>query len=259
MNVHHKITNSAELPAEQDPRWQAVVRRDRTFDGQFFYSVKTTCVYCRPSCAARLANPKNVRFHLTQADARQAGFRPCKRCKPDLIAAAADSESASDGIRYAIGTCSLGAVLVAQSANGICAVLLGDDAKRIEKDFHKRFSKAIRDDRRLAKPLADLVEFVEQPSRGFDLRLDLQGTTFQQRVWKALAKIPTGKTASYAEIARRVGTPTAVRAVAQACAANAIAVAIPCHRVVRSDGTLSGYRWGVERKRALLARETLAA
>ena len=160
-------------------------------------------------------------------------------------------------IRFAIGQCSLGAILVAQSDKGICAILMGDDADELARDLQERFPKAtvIGGDRKFEKLVAQVVGFVEAPRLGLGLPLDIRGTAFQQRVWKALQRIPAGKTASYAEIAKRIGSPPSTRAVAGACAANAIAVAIPCHRVVRTDGGLSGYRWGVERKRALLESE----
>jgi AraC family transcriptional regulator of adaptative response/methylated-DNA-[protein]-cysteine methyltransferase len=160
-------------------------------------------------------------------------------------------------IRFAIGQCSLGAILVAQSDKGICAILMGDDADELARDLQERFPNAtlVGGDRKFEKLVAQVVGFVEAPKLGLDLPLDIRGTAFQQRVWKALQKIPAGKTASYAEIAKRIGSPNSTRAVAGACAANAIAVAIPCHRVVRTDGGLSGYRWGVERKRALLESE----
>jgi AraC family transcriptional regulator of adaptative response/methylated-DNA-[protein]-cysteine methyltransferase len=160
-------------------------------------------------------------------------------------------------IRFAIGQCSLGAILVAQSDKGICAILMGDDADDLARDLQQRFPKAtvIGGDRKFEKLVAQVVGFVEAPRLGLGLPLDIRGTAFQQRVWKALQRIPAGKTASYAEIAKRIGSPPSTRAVAGACAANAIAVAIPCHRVVRTDGGLSGYRWGVERKRALLESE----
>ncbi len=160
-------------------------------------------------------------------------------------------------IRFALGQCSLGAILVAQSDKGICAILLDDDPETLVRDLHKRFPNAtlIGGNRRFEKLVSQVVGFVESPQIGFDLPLDIRGTAFQQRVWRALQKIPAGETASYAEIARRIGSPESVRAVAGACAANAIAVAIPCHRVVRTDGGLSGYRWGVERKRDLLKSE----
>lgn len=340
-----------------DPRWAAVVARDPAADGKFFYSVKTTGVYCRPSCAARTANPENVTFHRTAADAERAGFRPCKRCKPDqapraeqhaaMVAelcrfiesaerlptlgelakrsglsayhlhrvfkdvtgltpkgfAAAHrarrlrqeldrSATVTDAIygagygsngrfyaesdrvlgmtptdyraggagatmHFAIGECSLGSILVAQSERGVCAILLGDDPERLVRELQDRFPHADLKggDSAFEKMVAKVVGFVEAPGIGLDLPLDVRGTAFQQRVWQALREIPAGRTMSYTEIARRIGAPKSVRAVAQACAANALAVAIPCHRVVRTDGALAGYRWGVERKRALLDRE----
>jgi AraC family transcriptional regulator of adaptative response/methylated-DNA-[protein]-cysteine methyltransferase len=342
----------------QDPRWAAVQAHDARADGTFFFSVRTTGVYCRPSCSARPARPENVAFHATAADAERAGFRPCRRCKPDqpslqaqhaaMVTAACRSiehaetpptldelatqagmspfhfhrvfksiagltpkqyamahragrvrhelenggtvtdaiygagynassrfyENANrllgmtpsnyraggtdSDIRFAIGQCSLGAILVAQSQRGICAILLGDDPQELARDLQDRFPKAnlIGGDRAFEQRVAQVVGFVEAPAIGLDLPLDVRGTAFQQRVWQALREIPAGTTASYSDIARRIGSPRAVRAVAQACGANALAVAIPCHRVVRNDGGLSGYRWGVQRKRALLDRES---
>jgi AraC family transcriptional regulator, regulatory protein of adaptative response / methylated-DNA-[protein]-cysteine methyltransferase len=352
---------SPDRPTEQDPRWASVVSRDRSADGTFYYSVTTTGVYCRPSCAARLANPKNVRFHVTPADAEAAGFRPCKRCRPNqppieeqYVTKVADACRLIEGaeemptlaelaeavslstyhfhrvfkavtgltpkdyatahrtkrvrdqlarsktvteaiydagfnassrfyeksdamlgmtptafrsggtnavIRFAIGECSLGSILVAKSAKGVCAILLGDDPDVLLRDLQDSFphAKLIGGDAEFEKLVAKVVGFVEAPRIGLDLPLDVRGTAFQQRVWRALREIPAGSTASYTDIAKRIGAPKAVRAVAAACAANALAVAIPCHRVVRNDGTLSGYRWGVERKRALIEREGSAA
>lgn len=340
-----------------DPRWAAIAGRDASADGSFWYSVRTTGVYCRPSCAARLPRPENVAFHATRADAERAGFRPCRRCRPDapplaeqhadtvaaacrrietagsapdlasLASAAGMSPhhfhrvfkaltgltprayaaahraqrvrtaltsgasvtdaiydagfqssgrfyEAADGvlgmtpsdwraggantaIRFAVGQCSLGAILVAASARGVCAITLGDDPEALVRDLQDHFPRAelIGADTAFEAVVAQVVGFVEAPRLGLDLPLDVRGTAFQQRVWQALRTIPAGTTASYSEIAQRIGSPKSVRAVASACAANAIAVAIPCHRVVRTDGALSGYRWGVERKRALLARE----
>ena len=340
-----------------DPRWAAVIARDPKADGQFFYSVKTTGIYCRPSCASRRARPENVAFHATSAAAERAGFRPCKRCKPNQASLAAQHaatvaricrriESAAtppnlaslareahlspfhfhrvfkavtgltprayaaahraarvqrelarsatvtdaifdagfnsggrfyatsnevlgmtptdyraggarNEIRFAIGECSLGSILVAKSTKGVCAILLGDDPDALARDLQDRFEHAtlIGGDAKFEALVAKVVGFVEAPEIGLDLPLDLRGTVFQQRVWQALRKIPVGETVSYREIAARIGAPKAVRAVAQACASNSIAVAIPCHRVVRHDGALSGYRWGVARKRALLERE----
>jgi AraC family transcriptional regulator, regulatory protein of adaptative response / methylated-DNA-[protein]-cysteine methyltransferase len=340
-----------------DQRWAAVVRRDPNADGQFFYAVKTTGVYCRPSCPARRARRENVRFHPSCEAAERAGFRPCKRCQPNaalrqqhaatiasacrIIKAADDMpgldalarsagmsrfhfhrvfkklmgitpkaysfahraerlraalarrgtvtsaiyeagyhsnsrfyEKSSpmlgmrpatfrDGgrdatIRFAVGECYLGSILVASSDKGVCAILLGDDPAQLTRDLQDRFPRAslIGGDPNYERLVSRVVGFVEQPQTRLNLPLDVQGTAFQHKVWQALRKIPAGKTATYTEIARRIGVPKAVRAVAGACAANPIAIAIPCHRVLRTDGNLSGYRWGVERKRALLKKET---
>lgn len=340
-----------------DPRWQQVLARDPRADGRFYYSVRSTGVYCRPSCGARTARPENVAFHATQEEARRAGFRPCKRCQPDhadladrqaatvtqacriiegaarlpalkeladrvglspfhfhrlfkaitgltprqyalaqraqrVRAELASGRSVTDAIyqagygsnsrfyqesgrvlgmspgayraggssnviRFAIGACSLGSVLVARSERGVCAIFLGDDARALKRDLRDRFPKAslIGDDGGFSDLVARVVRLVEAPSKGLRLPLDIRGTAFQQRVWHALRDIPPGTTVSYGEIARRIGAPAAVRAVARAIGANPLAVAIPCHRVVRSDGTLCGYRWGPKRKRVLLDRE----
>jgi AraC family transcriptional regulator of adaptative response/methylated-DNA-[protein]-cysteine methyltransferase len=341
-----------------DPRWAAVITRDPAADGGFVYSVHTTGVYCRPSCAARQARPEHVVFHLTAADAEHAGFRPCLRCRPDrpplveqhaatvarlcrfieraeqapsLEALAAEAGLSvyhlhrvfkaatgltpkayaaahrarrvraeldrsgtvteaiygagynSNGrfyaqsndvlgmtpsryraggtdtdIRFAIGECTLGAILVAASEVGVCAILIGDDPDALARDLQDRFPRAelIGGDAGFEQLVAKVVGLVEAPGLGLDLPLDVRGTAFQQRVWQALRDIPAGRTVSYADLARQIGAPKSVRAVAQACGANALAVAIPCHRVVRNDGALAGYRWGVERKRALLERES---
>lgn len=161
-------------------------------------------------------------------------------------------------IYFAVGQCALGAILVAQSARGVCAIFLGDDPAQLLNDLQDQFANAelIGADSRFEQLIAQVVGFVEQPALGLNLPLDVQGTAFQERVWQALREVPAGQRVSYTDIAERIGAPKAVRAVALACAANRIAVAIPCHRVVRRDGDLSGYRWGVERKRQLLERET---
>lgn len=163
-------------------------------------------------------------------------------------------------IRFAVAECSLGSILVAQSDRGICAILLGDEPDELARDMQDRFPNANfkGGDKEFEKLVAKVISFVETPGIGLDLPLDVRGTAFQQRVWQALRKVPAGKTVSYSELAERIGAPKAVRAVAGACAANKIAVAIPCHRVVRNDGDISGYRWGVERKRTLLKREANA-
>jgi AraC family transcriptional regulator of adaptative response/methylated-DNA-[protein]-cysteine methyltransferase len=358
LDKHHTPATHHALAAHpEDARWAAVRARDARADGTFVYSVKTTGVYCRPSCAARPARPENVAFHATAAAAEEAGFRPCKRCKPDQpplaerqaaqvtalcrLIEASDPVPALDElarhaglsafhthrlfkavtgvtpkayaaahrarrvrgelrtrqtvteaiygagygsparfyeasnallgmtptryraggtdleIRFAIGECTLGSILVAATQRGVCAILLGDDPEALVHDLEQRFPRArlVGGDPGFERLVAQVVGLIEQPRLGADLPLDIRGTAFQQRVWNALSQIPPGETASYTEIAHRIGAPKAVRAVAQACAANALAVAIPCHRVVRTDGDLSGYRWGVERKRALLDRE----
>jgi AraC family transcriptional regulator, regulatory protein of adaptative response / methylated-DNA-[protein]-cysteine methyltransferase len=164
---------------------------------------------------------------------------------------------ANAAIRFAVGECSLGSILVASSEKGVCAILIGDEPESLVHDLQDRFPRAalIGGDAEFEKLVARVVGFIEAPGIGLDLPLDVRGTAFQQRVWAALRQIPVGKTVSYTDVARTIGAPKAVRAVAGACAANALAVAIPCHRVVRNDGGLSGYRWGIDRKRALIDRE----
>lgn len=168
------------------------------------------------------------------------------------------SGGAHEVLTFAVGQCSLGAILVASSAKGVAAILLGDDPEALVRDLEDRFPKArlVGGDSDYERLVAQVVGLVEAPARGLALPLDVRGTAFQQRVWMALREIPAGRTASYAAIAEKIGSPRSVRAVAGACAANAFAVAIPCHRVVRHDGNLSGYRWGVERKRELITRES---
>jgi AraC family transcriptional regulator of adaptative response/methylated-DNA-[protein]-cysteine methyltransferase len=162
-----------------------------------------------------------------------------------------------ESIRFAVAACSLGALLVASTGKGICSILLGDDPEQLVRDLQDRFPKAelVGAEVEFERTVAQVVGFIEAPGIGLDLPLDVRGTAFQQRVWQALRQIPAGQTVSYAELAERVGLPAGARAVAGACAANPVAVAIPCHRVVRNDGSISGYRWGVERKQALLERE----
>lgn len=171
-----------------------------------------------------------------------------------------DSPAASQVIHFAVGRCSLGVVLVAVSTQGLCAILLGDDPQALVSDLQRRFRRAllIGADGRYEQWVAQVVGLIEFPARGLTLPLDIHGTSFQKRVWQALRGIPVGETLSYTELARRIGAPKAMRAVAGACAANSLAVAIPCHRIVRHDGAVSGYRWGIERKRILLGREVQA-
>jgi AraC family transcriptional regulator, regulatory protein of adaptative response / methylated-DNA-[protein]-cysteine methyltransferase len=251
--------------------------------------VSTTGIYCRPGCAARLARPENVRFYNTRDDAERAGFSPCRRCRPDAVSPheqraalieeacralpgfvcaqsrallgmtprAYKSRGMAEVIRHATARCALGWVLVAMTEQGVCAISLGDDPAVLMRELEARFRNArlVAADQELGATIAKVVALVDDPRNGCDLPLDICGTLFEQRVWQALRDIPAGTSLTYSELAAAVGAPGAVRAVASACAANAIAVAIPCHRVLRRDGTLSGYRWGVARKRALLDRE----
>lgn len=342
---------------EEGRRRRAVAARDPAADGTFVYSVRTTGVYCHPSCAARPARPENLAFHDDGAAAERAGFRPCKRCRPDLapravrhaalvaevcrrieaapevptLSALAEGAGlspqhlhrlfksvtgvtpraygdahrqrrardelergagvtealynagfsssgrfyeaapdmlgmtpsayrgggAGEQIWAATAPCSLGWALVAATGRGVCAILLGDSADDVEAELGTRFPRA-----RIAAPppevaawVDEVVRFADRPHAGLDLPLDIRGTAFQRRVWEELRAIPAGRTATYSEVARRVGRPGAARAVAGACAANPLALAIPCHRVVAADGSLAGYRWGLERKARLLARE----
>jgi AraC family transcriptional regulator, regulatory protein of adaptative response / methylated-DNA-[protein]-cysteine methyltransferase len=163
-------------------------------------------------------------------------------------------------LHFAIGQCSLGSVLVARSEHGVCAVLLGDEPEAVIRELAQRFpgSVLLRQDEELGHSLAQVVGLVEAPGQTLNLLIDLRGTTFQQRVWQALREIPPGTTSTYTEVAGRIGSPKAVRAVARACAGNRLALVVPCHRVIGSDGALSGYRWGLERKRILLQREEVA-
>lgn len=338
-------------------RWAAVQARDAAANGAFVYSVATTGVYCRPSCASRPARRENVAFHADNAAAEAAGFRPCKRCRPDgrspaearadavaracriidaadeppaladLAAAVGLSPShlhrafraatgltprdwaaarravrARDGlsagkavtaalydagfnassrfyaaapamlgmqprqyrdggrdtvIRHTVAPSTLGLVLVAATERGLCAIEIGDDAEALVAGLRARFPAAsfVSGDAAFAELVDRVVALVDGKGDAAALPLDLRGTAFQQRVWQALRAIPAGETLSYADLAARIGRPGASRAIASACAANSLAIAVPCHRIVRGDGSVSGYRWGVERKRALLARE----
>jgi AraC family transcriptional regulator of adaptative response/methylated-DNA-[protein]-cysteine methyltransferase len=200
---------------------------------------------------------------VTQAIA-DAGYNSSSRFyeKADAVLGMTPTRYRAGGmreeIRFAVGESSLGSLLVAQSGRGICAILLGDDPDGLLRELQDTFPRAdlVGGDEAFEQVIAKVVGFVEAPRTSLDLPLDIRGTAFQRRVWRALQKIPSGKTLSYTEIARRIGAPKSVRAVAGACAANILAVAIPCHRVVRNDGALSGYRWGIERKRALLDKES---
>lgn len=345
-----------------DRRWALVRARSPEADGQFFYSVDTTGVFCRPSCGARLPRREHVRFHDSATDALAAGFRPCRRCHPDqpplaqrracvvadmcryieaadtvptlralsdafdlspyhlhrifkavvgvtpraygancraqrlrqALAANSGDQSPSvtaaiykagyqsgsrfyeksgqvlgmvphafrhggrgAAIHFATGQCCLGTILVAASDRGVCAILMGDGPAALTDELHAMFPRAelLPGDVDFEQLVARVVRFVEAPRLGLDLPLDIRGTAFQQRVWSALQAIPAGSTVSYGELAQQIGAPGSARAVARACASNRLAVAIPCHRVVRQDGEPGGYRWGMARKRALLDSE----
>jgi AraC family transcriptional regulator of adaptative response/methylated-DNA-[protein]-cysteine methyltransferase len=244
----HTLTN--------DERWQAVANRDHSYDGRFVTAVKTTGIYCRPSCSAR-PHRKNVEFYDTPAQAEAAGYRACKRCKPDQEQLPYGKGGKNMSIHYAIEPCSLGYVLVGVTARGVCSVMLGDSPTQLVDALYDEYPAAIiTPDDDLSEPVNTVLRYMEGAS--FDLPLDVQATPFQQQVWDALRAIPYGDTRTYTEIAREIGKPDAVRAVANACAANQVALVIPCHRVVREDGTLGGYKWGLERKRALLHQERMA-
>lgn len=349
--------NRSHHYASDDERWRAVTARDANADGQFFYSVASTGVYCKPSCAARLPKRDNVAYHESSMAAERAGFRACLRCKPnepDLLQSQCEtiervcrlieqSETAlnldelaqhaamsrfhfqrtfkkivgitpkqfqqalrqqrtkhalqiehrvtdaiytggfnSAGhfyasadkmlgmkaqqfqrggtdvtIRYGAVSCALGVLLLAATSKGICRIDIGDSAANLIAALRQYFPHAQLEpmDAQIERWLRELVQFIERPHVALQLPLDIQGTAFQRQVWQALQDIPFGTTASYTDIAERIGKPTAARAVATACASNTLALAIPCHRVIRGNGDLAGYRWGVERKRELLQRE----
>ena len=348
------VARPASASRDDERRWQAVVDRDASADERFVYAVRTTGVYCRPSCASRAAKRENVSFHAHAADAEAAGFRPCRRCRPDrtvpdaadeavrracaMIETEADAPdlatiaarvgysashfqrlfkarvglspkryaiarrkarwrealagsgsatealfeagfngsarahdaraglgmtpgawrrgAAGETIRFAATTSSLGPVLVAATERGICAVELGSTGAP-ERVLAARFPKAriVPANDELDALVRGVVALIDRPASGHGLPLDVRGTAFQERVWDALTRVPPGETVTYAELAQRIGRPSAARAVARACAANGIAVAVPCHRAVHAAGGRSGYRWGTDRKRVLLQRE----
>ncbi len=344
------------LPSPEEARWQAVVERDRRQDGRFVTAVRTTGIYCRPSCPARRPRRENVAFFDAPAAARSAGFRPCRRCHPDDAADPRPAwvgrvcrrieEGVADGVRptlerlsavagvgphhlqrtfkamvglsprqyaeavrrdrfrrelkegrpvadaayeagygssarayegaslgmtpglyrrggqglrlgYSLVDTSLGRLLVAATERGVSMVALGDDDRRLVEALREEFPAARieRDEERFRPWVAQVLARVEDPAARVDLPLDLRATAFQRRVWEELRAIPSGETRSYSEVARALGRPRAARAVARACATNPTAIVIPCHRVVGSDGRTGGYRWGAQRKRALLSRE----
>ncbi len=256
MDTTQKAKTISNFATKDDPRWMRVLARDKSADGEFWYSVATTGVYCRPSCPSRTANPNydagfNSSGRFYEQSTNLLGMTPMRY----------KAGGAQEELWFAIGASSLGAILVASSERGVASILIGEDPNALAENLQDRFPRArlIGGDRAYEKLVAQVIGFVEEPRLGLNLPLDVRGTAFQQRVWQALREIPAGGTASYAEIAARIGSPKSVRAVAGACAANNLAVAIPCHRVVRNDGALSGYAWGVDRKRTLIARESAGA
>jgi AraC family transcriptional regulator of adaptative response/methylated-DNA-[protein]-cysteine methyltransferase len=255
--------------AETPPRLEALAKTAR-LSPFHFHRVFKQVTGLTPRAYASAHRARRMREQLKAREARitdaiyDAGFGSNSRfyeASDDVLGMAAKDYRAGGTnatIKFAVGECSLGSILVAQGKRGVCAILLGDDPDKLVRDLQNQFPKAelVGADRDFERLVAQVVGFVEAPRKGLKLPLDVQGTAFQVRVWEALRKIPVGTTVSYADIAKRIGRPHAIRAVAQACAANHLAVAIPCHRVVRRDGDLSGYRWGVERKRELLQRES---
>ncbi len=223
----------------------------------------TPNAYAQAARAARMRQALTETPTVTQA-VYQAGFGSNGRFYEHSAGVLGMSPTryraggAHEVLHFAVGQCSLGAILVASSAKGVAAILLGDDPDALVRDLQDRFANAqlVGGDAGYEQQVARVIGLIEAPGHGLDLPLDVRGTAFQRRVWQALGEIPAGRTCTYSELAQRIGAPQAVRAVAGACAANPLAVAIPCHRVVRRDGSLSGYRWGIERKRELIARES---
>lgn len=355
-----QLLKSNRPAADGDESWRAVVTRDRTLDGTFVYAVRTTGIYCRPSCSSRRPRRENVAFFSRPEEAERSGFRACLRCRPREERAAAPSEEAvrkacawldahleepvtlevlaravglsphhlqrtfkravgvspreyaearrMDGLKaglrkgqtvtraaYAAGFGSsrrvyqdtplgmtpasyrrrgagmtigyvmvpspLGRLLVAATERGICAVKLGTTDAALERDLREEYSAATLrlDDVLLGGWVREILSYLDGAQPGLSLPVDVQATAFQRQVWEALRAIPPGSTRSYQEVARAVGRPRTARAVARACAANPVALVIPCHRVVRSDGAQGGYRWGIERKAALLEQERAVA
>jgi AraC family transcriptional regulator of adaptative response/methylated-DNA-[protein]-cysteine methyltransferase len=331
-----------------EERWRAVLARDRRYDGTFVYAVRSTGIYCRPSCASRRPRRTQVSFYAIPEIAERAGYRACRRChpatangadptvalvrqacraldagqrpaipaqrlarafkrvlgitpkeyavarrmsrfkdelkrrkhvSPALYEAGFGSTSrvyerahaqlgmtpatyarggAGVGIAYVTVPTSLGRLLVAASERGVCRIALGDDAAALEADLLQEFptARVVRDKSgKLHGWVSSILAYLDGREPDLDLPLDIRATAFQRRVWQELQRIPFGKTRSYAEVAQRIGQPRATRAVARACATNPVALVIPCHRVVRGDGELGGYRWGIERKQALLKKE----
>jgi AraC family transcriptional regulator of adaptative response/methylated-DNA-[protein]-cysteine methyltransferase len=260
-----------DIDAAEDTLTLAMLAKRAGLSPHHFHRVFKKATGLTPKAYAAAQRAKRVRNELTRRATvteaiYESGFNSGGRFyeNSDRMLGMTPSDYRAGGahaeIRFAVGECSLGSILVAQSKKGVCAILLGDDPDTLVHDLQDRFPQAalVGGDGSFEQLIARVVGLVEAPAIGLDLPMDIRGTAFQQRVWQALRKIPAGSTASYADIAARIGARGSARAVAGACAANPLAVAIPCHRVVKSDGTVSGYRWGVERKRTLLEREHTA-
>lgn len=337
-----------------EQKWQRVLERDRSQDGRFFYAVKSTGIFCRPSCPSRRPRRRSVEFFDTVTAAQHAGFRPCRRCRPTEVAAQARAVKAATvyidthveeplrlatladavglspfhlhrlfrrelgvtprqyheaqrmkrfkrelgsgrkvtdavyeagfgsasrlyekagqlgmapaayraggaghAIAYTIFESDLGKILLAATDKGVCALRFADDEAALTRELAGEFPAAqlTRDDRKLARQRDAVLDHLADSRTALDLPLDVRATAFQRRVWEILQTIPAGETRSYSEVARKLGDPNSVRAVARACATNPVALVVPCHRVVRTGGALAGYRWGLKRKQALLQRE----
>ena len=253
-----------------DHAWEAVLNRDRRGDGRFVYAVSSTHVYCRPSCPSRRPARNHVTFFDSAQLADSAGYRACLRCRPQSSAGSEAEERVERArrylddhaeeaimLRYTTVPTVVGRMLIAVAEQGIAAVSLGETEAGLVTLLHHDYPKAVlrRDRKALKKHVSRLLQCLNGSVVVDRLPLDVKATAFQRRVWQALQQIPRGQTRSYQEIARAIGQATAARAVARACAGNPVAVAIPCHRVVRGNGHLAGYRWGLERKQRLLALE----
>jgi AraC family transcriptional regulator of adaptative response/methylated-DNA-[protein]-cysteine methyltransferase len=249
---------------ENEQRWLEILARSNDADGTFVYAVHSTGIYCRPSCRARRPKRENIAFFNGSLEAQQAGFRPCLLCHP-CKAAVQDSKSDLETFKlarnrqvcYQLATSPLGYLLVASTDKGVCSVSLGDDEVSLKADFTQAYpnAKIQNNQENLAQWVKAILEYLKGQTSDIDIALDIKATAFQSLVWNALCDIPYGCTRSYREVAQMIGNHKAVRAVARACASNPVAIVIPCHRVIRHDGGLGGYRWGIERKQTLLQKE----
>src|SRR6266568_4220427 len=295
-NMTHTQSNLSQsiTPHAAARYWRATRARDPRADGSFVLAVRSTHIYCRPSCPARRPLRRNVTFFRTREEAEKQGYRPCLRCRPNEIAgpvvlvkraAGKLAESNEEGVRlgalaaalgmtpatyrkggqgmkigYTIARSPLGKVLVAATERGVSAVYLGDAENAMIAELRQEYPRAeiARATDSFQRWVREIVQRIEGGQPRLELPLDLQATAFQRRVWQELQRIPRGRTRTYSQVARYLGQPKAVRAVARACATNPVSIVVPCHRVIREDGTLAGYRWGLSRKEQLLAQERAA-